>query len=233
MLFRTPWDSDPAPTETGEAAGAPPEILSLPKRRGRRPAPMVPSTKPGASPDWLYHHLTIGGPAPSVSAFAKTARGSGVIPWQLDLDRVEEDIFNIAVAQPRERRTLTIEGCRILARQFRDRVAARQARAAALVGTSRACPLDLQALLPVPDCILQLGPTDPASLAWLSENWGVTSGLRHVVERDRPTMGRLPSGHAAVGYGFFTTGTTPHAAIMRLGGRWAELRFELRPRPPG
>ena len=233
MLFRTPWDSDLAPAETGEAAGPPPENLSPPKRRGRRPALALPSTQPDGTPDWLYHHLTISGPAASVSAFAETARGSGVIPWRLDLDRVEEDVFNLAVAQPRERRTLTVEGCRILARQFRDRVAARQARAAALVGTSRACPFDLHALLPVPDSILQLGPTDPVSLAWMSEHWGVTSGLRHVTERDKPTMGRLASGHAGVGYGFFTAGTTPHAAVTRLVGRWPELRFVLRPRPPG
>ena len=234
MAFRTPWESDPAPVEAGEAAGPSPEILSPPKRRGRRPAPAVASTKPDGTADWLYHHLTISGPAASMSAFTKTARGSGVIPWQLDLDRVEEDIFNLAVAQPRERRTLTVEGCRILARQFRQRVAARQVRAAALVGNSRACPFDLQVLLPVPQAVLQLGPADPASLAWLSANWGVTDGLRQVVEREKPTIGRrLPSGHAVIGYGFFTAGETPHAAIAEIGSRWLALRFVLLlPRPP-
>ena len=160
-----------------------------------------------------------------MSAFVEAARGSGVIPWRLDFNRIEEDVFNLAVAQPRERRTLTVEGCRILARQV---------RAAALVGNSRACPFDLQVLLPVPQAVLQLGPADPASLAWLSANWGVTDGLRQVVEREKPTIGRrLPSGHAVIGYGFFTAGETPHAAIAEIGSRWLALRFVLLlPRPP-
>ena len=107
-----------------------------------------------------------------MSAFAGAARGSGAVPWRIDVDRIEEDVFNLAASQPPERRNLTIAGCRILARQFRERVEMRQARAAALVGRSRACPFDLQQLLPVPATILAQGPTHPASLAWLSEHWG-------------------------------------------------------------
>ena len=38
---------------------------------------------------------------------------------------------------------------------------ARQARAAALLGRSQACPFDLHTLLPVPAAILQLGPSHP------------------------------------------------------------------------
>jgi hypothetical protein len=116
-------------------------------------------------PCWLYHHLTLSGPAASVAAFADAARGSGVIPWQIDACRIEADVFNLAVSQPPARRNLSIAGCRILARQFRERVEMRQAQAAALVGCSRACPFDLQRLLPVPEIILALGPTHPAALA--------------------------------------------------------------------
>jgi hypothetical protein len=43
-----------------------------------------------------------------------------------------------------------VEGCRILAQQFRERIEARQARAVALVGHSLACSFDLHILLPVP-----------------------------------------------------------------------------------
>jgi hypothetical protein len=233
MVFRTPWESDPEPAQTAEATEPPQQEFLPTKRRGRRPAFALAPTKTSASPGWHYHHLTISGPADLVSAFAEAARGSGVIPWQLDFDRIEEDVFNLAVAQPRERRTLTVEGCRILARQFRHRVAARQARAAALVGNSRACPFDLQVLLPVPQAILQLGPTDPVSLAWLSANWGVTDSLRQVVEREKPTIGRrLASGHAVVGYGFFTAGEPPHVAIAAISSSWPALRFVLLPRPP-
>jgi len=40
-----------------------------------------------------------------------------------------------------------------------------------LIGRSRACLLDLHVLLPVPNAILALGPTDPAALAWLSSRF--------------------------------------------------------------
>jgi hypothetical protein len=179
----------------------------------------------------LYHHLIVTGPADQVAGFAAAARGAGVVPWQLDYARIEEDVFNLAAAQPPERRCLTIAGCRILARQFRQRVAAHHAQAVGRIGASRACPFDLHALLPVPDTILALGPNDPASLAWLAEHWG-TERLRQVCRLPEARPGRrLPAAHDVVSYGFFTHGATPHAAVARLGARWPALRFALRPRP--
>jgi hypothetical protein len=229
--LRYPWESETEPAVTPLPPGPAPQ----PKRRGRRPAALADaaSHQMEAAPRWLYHHLTISGPAEPVSAFADAARGSGVVPWRIDVERIEEDVFNLAVSQPPERRNLTIAGCRILARQFRERVEMRQARAAALVGRSRACPFDLQQLLPVPAAILAQGLTHPASLAWLSEHWGTTDRLRQVEERQNPTTGRrLPKGHAVIGYGFFTAGETPHAAIAWLAIDWPALRFALQPRPP-
>ena len=86
----------------------------------------------------------------------------------------------------------------------------------------------------MPAAILQLGPTHPTALAWLSAQWGVTDRLRQVAERPRPTTGRrLPGGHAVVGYSFFTADETPHAAVAALGARWPALRLVLRPRPRG
>ena len=38
-------------------------------------------------------------------------------------------------------------------------------------------------------------------------------------------------GDAVIGYGFFTAGETPRAAIFTLAARWRALRFALRPRP--
>jgi len=188
----------------------------------------------GSSPSWLYHHLTASGSAEPLAAFVAAARGSGVVPWRHDLAAIEEDVFNLAVAQLPAQRRLGVAGCRILARQFCARVAAHQARAAARVGHSQACPFDLHALLPVPDSVLQRGPADPQALAWLAAHWGVTDRLRRVVLRHSATAGRrLPRGHGVAGYGFFTDGGTPHAALAQLGPRWPALRLVLQPRPAG
>ena len=230
MQLRFPWEADTPPPAAPPAVEPEPSpecasTTTIP--RGRRAVP-------AAAAGWRFHHLTVSGPAADVAAFAGAARGAGVTPWQLDPAALEEDVFNLAAAQPVPPRTLTIDGCRILARQFRARVEARQTKAAALVGCSRACPFDLHALLPVPAAILQLGPTHPTALAWLSAQWGVTDRLRQVAERPRPTTGRrLPAGHAVAGYSFFTADETPHAAIAALGARWPALRFVLRPRPRG
>jgi hypothetical protein len=232
LPVRFPWDIAPAPVPVAE-----PSDEDLPTKktpRGRRPAAsrQLAAQDAAAVPDWLYHHLTVSGPVDAVAAFAAAARGSGVIPWRLDFADVEETVFTLAVAQPAGRRTLTVEGCRILARQFRDKVEAHQARAAALVGNSLACPFDLHRLLPVPDSILQLGPAHPDALAWLAAQWGVGDRLRQVMVRENATAGRrLPRGHTVIGYGFFTGGDTPHTAVSQLAARWPALRLVLQPRP--
>jgi hypothetical protein len=218
--YRTPWQTD--------AVCPLPVLASAPRPRGRRPAVLARRDPP----TWLYHHLTVTGPVDAVATFAAAARGSGVTPWLIDSAAMEEDVFNLAASQPAGRRSLDIAGCRILARQFRDRVEARQARAAALVGRSRACPLDLHTLLPVPAAILQLGPMHPAALAWMMQHWGVSAGLRQVTQLADPRPGRrLPKDHAVLGYGFFTGAQTPHATVTQLVPRWPALRFGLQPRP--
>jgi hypothetical protein len=223
--IRYPWETPVEPAVTPEPADG---LAAKPKPRGRRPTAIGRTT----APDWLYHHLTITGPANRVEQFATAARGAGVIPWRLDGTAVEDTVFHLAVAQPAHRRTLTVEGCRILARQFRDRVEAHQARAAAQIGHSVACPFDLHALLPVPDAMLQQGSAHPTALAWLKAHWGITDRLRQVTVRAQATAGRrLPRGHTAIGYGFFTHGETPRAAIARLGEDWPTLQFSLTPRP--
>ncbi|HEY3849170.1 MAG TPA: hypothetical protein VGL95_18870, partial [Acetobacteraceae bacterium] len=91
---RYPWEGDkprkhaPKPVE----APAPPVVPSEPKPRGRRPvATQQAAAATAGSPDWLYHHLTICGPAEPLGDFSRAARGAGVIPWQLDFARIEED----------------------------------------------------------------------------------------------------------------------------------------------
>ena len=231
--YPAPWD-DPAARPAEPSDPAPNAAPGAPRRRGRRPLAARPSAG-DAAPVWLYHHLTVSGPAEPVAAFAAAARGAGVIPWRLDTDRIEEDLFHLAAAQPAGRRTLSIAGCHTLARQFRARVEAHHARAVAQVGRAQNCPFDLHALLPVPGDILALGSSHPDALAWLAAHWGITDRLRQVAERPATTTGRrLPRGHAVVGYGFFTAGDIPHAAIASLAARWPALRFfGPVPRPAG
>ena len=239
--FRLPWEDLAGGDATAIGLAASPAVSSVPepqpKRRGRRPgiATHEPThaAEQGAAPaGWLYHHLTVSGPAEALATFAGAARGAGVIPWRLDGTRLEEDVFALAVAQPPEQRRLTVAGCRILARQIRDRAEARHARAIAVVGTSRACPFDLYALLPVPDVILALGPVHPDALAWLMANWGVSDAPRQVAMLDQPRPGRrLPTGQGVIGYGFFTAAPeTPQPAIDILAARCPELRLRLQPR---
>jgi hypothetical protein len=224
-----PWDIEPAPAVKLPLAEVP---APKPKPKGRRARDRYMARRPQTEPDWLYHHLTISGPAETANNFAAAARGSGVIPWQLDFAAIEEDVFVRAVSQPARDRKLTVEGCRILARQFRERVEAHHARAAALVGRCLACPFDLQVLLPVPDAVLELGSAHPTALAWLAAHWGVKDRPRQVTLRAQATAGRrLPRGHTVIGYGFFTAGETPNAAIARLGQDWPALRFSLMPCP--
>jgi hypothetical protein len=105
----------------------------------------------------------------------------------------------LAAAQPPVRRRLTITGCHLLARQFRQRVEAHHAKAVGLIGRSRACPLDLNVLLPVPPSILELGPAHPEALAWLHAHWGAER-LRQVHQLARPRPGRrLPAGQRVIG----------------------------------
>jgi hypothetical protein len=228
--LRFPWDMPVAPV-VPRADPDPDVPAARPKRRGRRPAAPIPAAVARDGADWWFHHLTISGPAVTVDSFAAAARGSGITPWQLDYAAIEDDIFVRAVSQPASRRGLTVEGCRILARQFREKVEVRQARAAALVGQSLACPFDLHALLPVPAAILLLGPTHPTAVSWLTAHWGITDRLRQVSLRDKATTGRrLPAGHKVTGYSFFANQETPDAAIAELATRWPTLRFVLQHR---
>ena len=234
---QTPWDPDPDPMQPTLPPFALPGLPVPPRKPRGRPAPARSGT---GAPPWPYHHLVVTGPAAAVQAFAAAACGPGIVPWAQDGRAVEDWVFDLAASQPPRLRSLDIEGCRVLARQFRDRFERHHSRAAtAAAGQARHCPLDLHALWPVPDRVLRLGPADPAALVWMAEHWGVVDGLRQVVER--PDLGpgrRLPRGHAWVGYGFFTgEGTAVSAAAMvarlgtRLGAGWPALRFVLRPGP--
>jgi len=181
--------------------------------------------------DWLHHRLTITGPEATLTAFRQAAAGAGIIPWHLDLDRVEEDMFHLLVAPPRQPRTLSVAGAGIVAGQLRRAVDRRHDLAVARVGTSRACPFDLHALLPVPADVLLLGPDHPDALGWLWEQWGTTQALRHVSEQAvaDPASQTLAPGETAWQLTFWSADWTPWRALAALAARWPALRFDPLP----
>jgi len=78
------WTAGPAPDQ-------------LPVRPEHRPALGTGEIRPAMrlpTPDWLHHRLTISGSRTVRPAVA----GAGIIPWQLDLERIEEEYFHFLVA---------------------------------------------------------------------------------------------------------------------------------------
>jgi len=140
-------------------------------------------------PDWLYQELTVTGEVDALWSFQRAAAGAGVVPWVFDYDRLEEHWLALMLAQPGQ--TISLRGAKIVAREARDAMREEHDEAAAWVGRSRACPLDLHALVPVPWEVLRLGPDAPASMRWMWENWGTTWPLRKVERLPCPAGWRV------------------------------------------
>ena len=232
-----------------DAAGPPAPPVALDQGADNPPVapasttPAAPDAVGKASPgaplrlahtDWLHHRLVVTGPDAAMAAFRVAAAGAGVIPWHLDLDRIEEECLHLLVAPPPpQRRSLSLAGARVVATQLRDAVARRHELAVSRVGNSRACPFDLHALMPVPGEILRRGPDDPASLQWLWAHWGTTQALRHVAadteagqeRRGRPTAAGGTASHLS----FWSADWSPWRALAQIAAGWPALRFDLRP----
>ena len=207
----TPTIGDTAGEGSGPAPKA--EVLALPH------------------PDWLYHHLRVSGDPAEVAAFRAAAAGPGVIPWADRLGSAAEDWFHLLAAPPApQRRSLSLEGCRILAGQLRDVAEARQHRIAERAAASRACALCRHRLLPVPARLLRLGPEAPDCRAWLWAHWGTTAALRGVVELPVPGRGRPRQPDPGLFWaGFWSADWTPWPAILALRDRWPGLSILVRP----
>lgn len=185
------------------------------------PAPLRP-----AHTDWLYHHLDVDGPASELAAFSDAAAGSGTIPWVLDLAQLEEDAFHTLAGAG----MLSLHGAKVLAEQLRHAAARRYLLAVSRVGHSRACPLDLHALVPVPDEILSLGPARLDALTWLWEAWGTTEALRCVTLAPASQQSDdAPDGHTRLRILFWSADWTPWRALQRVQADWPGLRFTVRP----
>ena len=227
-----PPTSGEAWRELGKAPGPEHDVdRSLSRRTGRADdaaqaaAPLQPQHT-----DWLHHRLLVAGPAGVLADFQAAAGGAGTIPWRLDLDRMEEDLFlMLAAPPPPQWRRLSLAGARTLAGQLRDAAEQRHAAAAARVGQSRACALDLHALVPVPDGLLRHGPDHPDALAWLWAHWGTTAALRHVAAGPVLPRRAAPGDPAALDVTFWSADWTPWRALATVAARWPALRFDVRP----
>ena len=161
--------------------------------------------------------------------FRAAAAGPGVIPWQRDLDRLEEDFLLSLLAPADGLAAISPAGARILARRLRDAVARQQQRVLARAATAdRSCPFDLQRLLPVPPAILRLGPDDPAARAWLWAHWGTTRALRQI--RELPTQAdRRRRQMDQLRVEFWAADWSPWRALTTLRHRWPDLQLALQP----
>jgi len=235
----------PAPEEAWRGLGKAPRQergvgRSLTRRAGRvdDAAQAAASLRPRHT-DWLHHRLLVAGPAGTLADFQAAACGAGTIPWRLDLDRMEEDLFlTLAAPPPPQRRRLSLAGARALAGLLRDAAEQRHAAAAARVGRSLAetqsvcgwaCALDLHALLPVPDDVLRQGPDHPEALAWLWAHWGTTAALRHVAAGPVLPRRAAPDDPATLDVTFWSADWTPWRALATVAARWPALRFDVRP----
>jgi hypothetical protein len=232
-----------APGRPEDGFGATRPALGLDRTAGTAPdqLPVTPEHRPALgtgeirptmrlpTPDWLHHRLTISGPPAEVGRFRKASAGAGIIPWQLDLERMEEEYFHLLVAP--EQRSISIAGARIFARQLRDAVQRRHDLAVTRVGRSQARPFDLHALVPVPTDILALGPGEPRALAWLWEHWGTSDALRHVAEETVRTTDVEITGNTETAFrvSFWSADWTPWRAFDDLKSVWPLLRFDIRP----
>ena len=181
------------------------------------------------TPDWLRHDLLVSGPSADVEMFKKTAAGTGAIPWVYpDVALEEEDRMHALLHPPDGSPGLSLHGARTLARLLRNAVETHQTRAIAAVGQSRACPLDLHALVPISENVLARGPDDPASRAWLRTHWGTTRALRHVVLHTDKADRRLRRS-AKLRYEFFSADWTPWPVFSTVRARWPRVVFEVRP----
>jgi hypothetical protein len=195
-------------------------------------APLAAGERPDilclANPEWLPQLLTVTGPAEQVMAFRNAAAGAGSIPWRRDYERLEEDFIHRLLAPPPAERGISVHGARIVANDMRELIETLDVQAADEAGVKN-CSLDLNALVPVPDDLLRLGPEDPAVVAWLWEHWGTTWPLRDVV--DVPISRAelpLPEGHDAVRYRCWSADWTPWRALTAVQARWPDLVFRVK-----
>jgi hypothetical protein len=180
-------------------------------------------------PDWLRHTLVVTGAPAAIAAFQQAAAGSGGIPWAYpDLDEAEDDRVLALVHPPDGSPGLSPAAARILAHELRAATFQHQRRVRAQAKSNRRCPFDLQALIPIPPDLLDLGPDDKATVAWLRAHWGVLQALRKVVLVAAGCK-RLRGQQQRLTLEFWSADWTPWPAIVAIRQRFTDMVFTVTP----
>ncbi len=179
--------------------------------------------------DWLRHKLVVDGRTKAVAEFREAASGAGGIPWAFpDLDYEEDDRFLALVNPPDGSPGLRPAAARVLARELREASFQQQRKVRAHAGVCRVCPFDLHALISIPSELLDLGPDDPKSRAWLRTHWGVLQTLRNVLLVSAGCK-KLRGKSEQVTLEFWAADWTPWPAIAAIRRRFPELTFTVTP----
>ena len=188
----------------------------------RGPSPWIPNAPLApVHTDWLRNRLTVSGPAGDVAQFRAAARGTGGIPWHLDLDHEEARLLAPMAGQGAE--------ARALAHELRAVIAARHDRVLTRWREAGGCPLDLHRLIPIPGAVLALGEDATAAQQWLWAHWGTTQPLRQVRVLEANGDRRLRRS-ARVVFAFLSADWTPWQALIRLRRDWPSLVLAIDPR---
>jgi hypothetical protein len=203
-------------------AGHPEEAVLPTAYRSGHDALALPHT------DWLRHELVVTGAAAAVAEFRQAASGPGGIPWAYpDLDNEADDRVLALINPPDGSQGLSPAAARILARELREAVFQHQNKVRAQAGSLR-CPFDLNAFIPVPSDLLDLGPEDQKSLAWLRAHWGVLQALRQVALVPAGCK-KLRGKQAQLSLEFWSADWTPWPAIVAIRQRFADLTLKVTP----
>jgi hypothetical protein len=178
--------------------------------------------------DWLRHELVVIGSSDGIAEFRQAAAGSGGIPWAYpDLDCEENDRFLALVNPPDGSPGLRPAAARVLARELREAGFQHQEKVRARAGKPL-CPFDLQALIPIPPHLLDLGPDDKNTRAWLRTHWGVLQALRKV-QLIAAGCKKLRGKNEQLTIAFWSADWTPWPAIAEVRGRFPGLIFIVTP----
>jgi len=176
----------------------------------------------GYGTDFIFNRLEVSGPHERLYDFIGAASGPGFVDWRPEWHSVYEQIYFSAARGGAPTR----EAAEHLARTLRDILWRRheEERARAELDSHRV-PLDLNALIPIPQRVLRTGFVE-AGQEWMWGNWGVRWPIRRVAF----AIERRASGVEPVAvFRFLSEDWSPWVALLHMRERWPELRFELTP----